>query len=185
MSLEVGLGTALAVSAGVAAAFAGLTAWAGPVDLPRDRGMHHRPTPTSGGLAILAGASLGTLVFACVAGGHDAAGMRLAAATLGFSGAVALLGALDDLVDVGAKAKLLLQAVAALLYAVLVARIEAVPLGAGVILPLGPVLGALGTALWIVVATNAVNFMDGANGVAPGALAVALGVLGVACLGGG
>ncbi|MGC1301526.1 MAG: hypothetical protein WA840_04045 [Caulobacteraceae bacterium] len=185
MSLEVGLGSALAVSVGVAAAFAGLITWAGPVDLPRDRGMHHRPTPTSGGLAILAGTSLGALVFAGASGGHDAAGMRLAAATLGFSGAVGLLGALDDLVDVGAKAKLLLQGVAALLYAVLVARIEAVPLGAGVLLPLGPVLGALGTALWIVVATNAVNFMDGANGVAAGALAVALGVLGVACFGGG
>jgi UDP-GlcNAc:undecaprenyl-phosphate GlcNAc-1-phosphate transferase len=31
------------------------------------------------------------------------------------------------------------------------------------------VLGIGGVALWIVVATNAVNFMDGANGLAPGA----------------
>jgi UDP-GlcNAc:undecaprenyl-phosphate GlcNAc-1-phosphate transferase len=185
MSLELGLAGTLVVSAGVAAVLAGVIAWAGPVDLPRDRGMHHRPTPTSGGLAILAGASLGALVFAVLAGGHDVAALRRMAAILGFAGAVGLLGGLDDLFDVGAKTKLLLQMLAALVYAVLVARIEAVPLIGSLALPLGPVLGALGTALWIVVVTNAVNFMDGANGVAAGALTVALSMLGMACLAGG
>jgi len=185
MSLGTGLWSALAVSAGVATALTGLIAWAGPVDPPRDRGMHYRPTPTSGGLAILAGTSLGAFAFAILARGGDGAALRIAATTLGFAGALGLLGAVDDMVDIGAKAKLLIQALAALLYAMLVARIEAVPLAAGLAIPLGPVLGALGTALWIVVATNAVNFMDGANGVAAGALAIALGVLGLACLGGG
>lgn len=185
MGLLLGLGAALASAVGVAGVLGGLVAWAGPVDLPRDRGMHHRPTPTSGGLAILAGASVGALVFAALVGGHDNAGLARIAAILGFSGAVGLLGAVDDLFDVGAKTKLLLQVLVALLYGAVVARIEAVPLGAGLSLPLGPILGSVGTALWIVVVTNAVNFMDGANGVAAGALAVALAVLGLACLSAG
>ncbi len=185
MGLALGLGVALAAAAGVAGVLGGVVAWAGPVDLPRDRGMHHHPTPTSGGLAILAGASVGALVFAALAGGHDGQGLARIAAILGFSGAVGLLGAVDDLFDVGAKTKLLLQVFVALIYGAVVARIEAVPLGGGLALPLGPILGSVGTALWIVVVTNAVNFMDGANGVAPGALAVVLGALGVACLGAG
>jgi UDP-N-acetylmuramyl pentapeptide phosphotransferase/UDP-N-acetylglucosamine-1-phosphate transferase len=185
MGLALGLGAALAAAAGVAGVLGGMVAWAGPVDLPRDRGMHHRPTPTSGGLAILAGASVGALVFAGLAGGHDSAGLARLAAILGFAGAVGLLGGVDDLFDVGAKTKLLLQVLAALVFGAVVARIEAVPLGGRLSLPLGPILGSLGTALWIVVVTNAVNFMDGANGVAAGALAVALGALGVACLGAG
>ena len=47
-----------------AAAISGLVSWSGPVDRPRDRGSHHLPTPTAGGLGIIAGADLGLLVFA-------------------------------------------------------------------------------------------------------------------------
>jgi UDP-N-acetylmuramyl pentapeptide phosphotransferase/UDP-N-acetylglucosamine-1-phosphate transferase len=80
-----------------------------------------------------------------------------------------VIGALDDLFDIGAKTKLLLQAALALVFAVFVAHVEILPLGLGLDLPLGPLVGIAGVALWIIVATNAVNFMDGANGVAPGA----------------
>lgn len=159
------------VSAVTACGLAGLIAWAGPVDPPGSRTSHKRPTPTSGGLSMLAGAGLGALVFARLCPGAD--GLAPIAATLGLAGVLGGMAALDDLYDFGAKAKLLAQAFAGLLFAVFVARIEVLPLGF-VDLPLGPVLGALGTTLWIVVATNAVNFMDGANGVAPGAQVIAL-----------
>jgi UDP-GlcNAc:undecaprenyl-phosphate GlcNAc-1-phosphate transferase len=90
-------------------------------------------------------------------------------ATLALALAMGVIGALDDLFDIGAKTKLLLQAALALVFATFVAHVEVLPLGLGLNLPLGPVVGIAGVALWIVVATNAVNFMDGANGVAPGA----------------
>jgi Fuc2NAc and GlcNAc transferase len=66
----------------------------------------------------------------------------------------------------------------ALIYSLLAAHIEALstPLGS---VELGPVLGVLGSTLWIVVVTNAVNFMDGANGLSPGSLVIALTVLGL------
>ena len=85
-----------------------------------------------------------------------------------------LVGAWDDLFDLGARFKLLTQIVLSLLFAVFVARIEAIPLTSGLNLPLGAVVGVIGTALWLVVVINAVNFMDGANGLAPGAVAITL-----------
>jgi UDP-GlcNAc:undecaprenyl-phosphate GlcNAc-1-phosphate transferase len=94
---------------------------------------------------------------------------RRLASTLALALAMGVIGALDDLFDIGAKAKLLLQIAIALVFATFVAHVEMLPLGLGLDVPLGPVLGIGGVALWIVVATNAVNFMDGANGLAPGA----------------
>jgi UDP-GlcNAc:undecaprenyl-phosphate GlcNAc-1-phosphate transferase len=91
------------------------------------------------------------------------------AATLALALAMGVIGALDDLFDIGAKTKLLLQAALALVFATFVAHVESLPLGLGFDLPLGPFVGIAGVALWIVVAINAVNFMDGANGLAPGA----------------
>ena len=168
----------------VAGSLSGLIAWAGPVDRPRDRGSHHVPTPTSGGLAILAGAALGLLVFAWLFPTPDTE-MRSIAAALGFASVLGLLGALDDLFDLDAKLKFLAQIALALLFAVFVARIEAIPITGSLSLPLGPVFAVIGTALWLVVAVNAVNFMDGANGLAPGVVAIVLFVFAVAAFAAG
>lgn len=148
----------------VATALAGAVSWAGPIDPPTERGAHRRPTPTSGGVAIMGAVGLGLLLDP-VAGALG----RRTAATLALALAMGVIGALDDLFDIGAKTKLLLQAGLALVFATFVAHVEVLPLGLGLNLPLGPLVGIAGVALWIVVATNAVNFMDGANGVAPGA----------------
>lgn len=170
-----GAGVGLATAASACA----LVAWAGPLDAPRARGSHTTPTVTSGGLAVVAGTSLGLIVFALLASGMVLS-LASAAMTLGFAGALGLFGALDDLVDLGAKGKLLAQAVVGLMFTVAVQRIEGLPLGFGFVLPLGAVLGSLGTVLWLVVATNAVNFMDGANGLAAGSMAIVLAALGAA-----
>jgi UDP-N-acetylmuramyl pentapeptide phosphotransferase/UDP-N-acetylglucosamine-1-phosphate transferase len=115
-------------------------------------------------LAIMGAVGVGLLIYP-VAG---PLGLRLAA-TLALALVMGVIGALDDLFDIGAKTKLLLQAALALVFAAFVAHVEVLPLGFGLNLPLSPFVGIAGVALWIVVATNAVNFMDGANGVAPGA----------------
>lgn len=181
--VAIGVAADIASALALSLALSGLIAWSGPVDPPRARGSHSRPTPTSGGLAILTAAALGALIFAAVSGVRFDL-MRVAAA-LGLAGLLGLLGALDDLRDYGARAKLLLQVVAALAFAFFVGRIEQLPFAPGVALPLGPLMGAAGTALWVVVAINAVNFMDGANGVAPGAAAIALLALAIAAVRGG
>jgi len=151
-----------------AAALSGAISLAGPIDPPTERGAHLRPTPTSGGVAIMGAVGLGVLLLVFAAHGRSAMGPRLSA-TLALALAMGVIGALDDLFDIGARTKLLLQAVLAVIFATFVAHVEFLPLGLGLSLPLGPVLGIAGVALWVIVATNAINFMDGANGVAPGA----------------
>ena len=153
----------------------------GPIDPPGERGLHVRPTPTAGGVAILLGTSVGALLLAATSG--MTGGTPLAAA-LGMATVMGLVGAADDLINLGARVKLLTQLVLALGFSVLFARVEVLstPLGN---LILGPVGGALGSALWIVVAVNAVNFMDGADGLSPGTLVIALAALGLASRMGG
>jgi Fuc2NAc and GlcNAc transferase len=156
----------------------------GPLDRPRDRGSHRRPTATAGGLGVVVGSSLGCLTLVLFAGSAWAGAPVIAAAFAG-AAALGLLGALDDLYDLGARAKLLAQLLAALLFVLLAARVETLDLGGGAVLRLGAVIGAAGTALWLVVVCNAVNFMDGANGLAPGVAVIGFLAFALACALGG
>ena len=121
----------------------------------------------------MAGTCAGLLVFSAFVPSPAVDQGRIAAA-LGFAAALGLVGALDDLLDLGARIKLLIQVALSLVFALFVARIEIIPLTTTLSLPLGPVVGVLGTALWLVVVTNAVNFMDGSNGLAAGSTAIVL-----------
>lgn len=162
----------------VAAAATRAAIESGPVDAPKSRGLHQKTTPTGGGVAIVLGFGVGALWFALQTkfiGGPAAAGAIVLSVLMG------LLGAADDVLDLPARFKLLTQGALALIYCIACARVErlSTPLGA---LSLGPVIGVVGSTLWIIVVSNAVNFMDGANGLAPGAILIALSGLGVAGL---
>jgi UDP-N-acetylmuramyl pentapeptide phosphotransferase/UDP-N-acetylglucosamine-1-phosphate transferase len=162
-------GAALALATALALAWA--VSWCGPVDPVKERSSHARPTPTSAGVGVLAGTAAGAALFAALApiDGFGPVGLLLA-----FAATLALFGAADDLFDVSAKLKLAVQAALSLGFAVGVARVEALPLAPGLELPVGVLLGTAGTVLFLVVLLNAVNFMDGSNGLAPGAGVVAL-----------
>ena len=158
----------------------GVLAWCGPVDRPRARGMHDAPTPTAGGLAILGGTA--AALFVGLPAIRASAGADLAF-TAAFAVALAhgLLGALDDVIDFGAKAKLLVQLALALAFAAVAHPVRIALTGAlGLDLPW--LVGVAGVALWMIVTVNAVNFMDGSNGLVTGALAIVLGGLGLRTL---
>jgi UDP-N-acetylmuramyl pentapeptide phosphotransferase/UDP-N-acetylglucosamine-1-phosphate transferase len=61
----------------------------------------------------------------------------------------------------------------ALMLAVLGIRADVLEPWPGAVLDLPVILGVVGSALWIVVIVNAVNFMDGANGLSMGMAAIA------------
>ena len=100
-------------------------------------------------------------------------------ALLGMALAMGVLGLIDDIFDLNARLKLGIHVALAIAFAAFVAKIGVLPLAAGLDLPLLPIFSILGTALWIVVLVNGLNFIDGANGLAPGAAIIILAAIGL------
>ena len=136
----------------------------GAVDVPKDgRRMHDHPIPRMGGLAIFLGFLLSTLLFVPMS--SSLRGMLLGGVI------IVILGIFDDIYALPAKPKLVVQIVAALV-AVLHGNVIQV-LSNPNIFSDNPywVLGKLAVPLsviWIVAITNAVNLIDGLDGLAVG-----------------
>ena len=169
------LGLVWAVAIAVSLAVTGLVAVAGLGDVPDGRSSHSRTTPTAGGLGIMAG--LGAAFLLPVASGSE---VEPLAALLALVFAVGVLGLQDDVFVLGPKRKFVAMLAVAGLAVAVVGPVEVLPtLGGGISLP--PWLGFAGAVLWIFVVMNAVNFIDGINGIMAGTLnAAAMGVAGIA-----
>ena len=137
------------------------------VDVPRDsHRMHKTPIPRLGGLAIFLGFLVSILIF-------GRTGPQMAAILVGAILLVAL-GMVDDVVALKPGIKFLGQIVAALiptLAGVVITRFTN-PFSAGGYFNLG-IFSIPVTILWIVGITNAVNFIDGLDGLACGVSAIA------------
>ncbi|MBX5469165.1 MAG: undecaprenyl/decaprenyl-phosphate alpha-N-acetylglucosaminyl 1-phosphate transferase [Thermoleophilaceae bacterium] len=136
----------------------------GAIDEPRERGLHQFPTPRLGGLAVFLGVLAAALVF--LPDTAETRGILIGAAV------ITLVGALDDLFELSADVKLAGQALAALIPISMGVRVASFTL---------PFLGHvdLGTAsypltmLGVVAVMNAVNFIDGVDGLAAGVCTIA------------
>ena len=132
-------------------------------DKDPERRMHSDPIPRMGGLAIVLGFLLSTLIFVPLT-------TQLQGALLG-AVMIVVLGVFDDIYDLRAKFKLVVQIVAALIAVMTGNVIEA--LSNPNIFSSNPYweLGILAypiTLIWIVAMTNAVNLIDGLDGLACG-----------------
>ncbi len=152
----------------------------GAVDVPRDnRRMHKTPTPRLGGLAIFAGFLAATLVFAEI--DRTMVGILIGALIL------VMLGVVDDVLALKASLKLVIQIVAAL-FPVLYGGLQIETLSNFNLLSGEPYtyLGIFSipiTIIWIVGLTNAVNFIDGLDGLAAGVSTIAsVSMLIIACI---
>ncbi len=144
--------------------------WAIP-DVPdAERKLHRAPTPSSGGVGIMAGTLAGLGVF-CFHFTNVTADFALGL-TVSLAGGV--LGFWDDRAALGPKIKLVIMLAITSGFVMWGPRIEALPLTDGVIWQLGPFIGGLGTLLWLLVIVNVVNFMDGANGLSIGSSTIGL-----------
>ena len=155
-----------------------LAARGGPVDRPRTRGAHDHPTSTSGGLAIMAATGIALGAALCLFGGHIPGGWRDGLILLIFSALMGLCGAIDDLFDMPARWRLGFQIVASLVFAGFY-HVDTLDFGPGLIVTLPDWLGILGSAAWLVLGINAINFMDGANGLAVGSQFISLSVFAI------
>ncbi|MEX0993546.1 MAG: MraY family glycosyltransferase [Solirubrobacterales bacterium] len=149
----------------IATPIAKRVAWRiGAIDEPRERGLHQFPTARLGGVAILAGVLAASIVF--LPNDRQTHGILVGAT------AIAAVGTADDLFDLPADVKLLGQVLAAVIPVVAGVRVETMTL---------PFLGHLDlawmayplTVLGIVAVMNAVNFIDGVDGLAAGVCTIA------------
>lgn len=168
------LGFALALAVLSAAAVRAMIAW--PIlDHPNARSAHLHPTPRGGGVGVVLAFLAGMLAL------YQAADMARIAerqflGVIGAATAIAGVGLVDDARDLSARLRFAAQCAAAL-----------VALGSGLVLTrlalpwVGVVdLGLAGPALtlfWMLGCTNAVNFMDGSDGLVGGTILIAAAAL--------
>ncbi len=164
------------LAAVAAVVLAPLAIGGGPIDNPRARGSHAQPTPTSGGLVIMAATALSIGVTLGLWGRDIPGSLRDGLALFGFAALLGLSGAIDDMFDLPPRLRLLFQAVACLVFAWFY-RVTSLDFGFGLNVEVWMPIGLLGSALWLLVGINAINFMDGSNGLAIGAQGLSLLVL--------
>ena len=142
----------------------------GAIDIPKDnRRMHKKPTPRIGGLAIIFGFTVATLCFAKPS--------RQLYGTLAGAAIIAVMGVIDDCKNLPAKLKFVIQIIAALVV-VFAGDIKIDVFTNPNFLSDNPYwvlpewLSVTLTVIWIVFITNAVNFIDGLDGLAAGVSAI-------------
>ena len=140
----------------------------GAMAKPSDRGLAAAETPQLGGLAIFAGALLAAAIW--MPEGREAGITR---AILAGAALITLVGAIDDAVDLPPILKLIGQIAAALL-AVVVGDVQVAQLTIPFLgtLHLASGVGGVLTVIWLVAIMNAVNFIDGVDGLAAGLVAI-------------
>ncbi|MHC2183440.1 UDP-GlcNAc:undecaprenyl-phosphate GlcNAc-1-phosphate transferase [Paenibacillus sp. PvR052] len=144
--------------------------WVGAVDAPNHRKVHSRIMPRLGGLAIFI-AFIGA--YFVVSPAIDTLKNDVVFGLLVGGAIVVLIGALDDRFDLSPKIKLLGQVLAAsvVVYSGVTIELVNVPFGDGTIslswlsVPL--------TIFWIVGVTNAINLIDGLDGLSAGVSGIA------------
>ncbi|MFC5531042.1 glycosyltransferase family 4 protein [Cohnella yongneupensis] len=153
----------------------------GAVDVPNQRKVHTRIMPRMGGLAIYASFTVGLLLLLPwlpegMLSNHD---RHLIGALLTGGTLIVLLGSLDDKFDLSAKLKLLIQIGAACIVVFgfdVKINLLNVPFGEAM-QPLGEWISIPLTIFWIVGVTNAINLIDGLDGLAAGVSGIAIGTI--------
>jgi UDP-GlcNAc:undecaprenyl-phosphate/decaprenyl-phosphate GlcNAc-1-phosphate transferase len=174
----------LAVAAAVTAASSWPAAWfsrkVGYVSKPGDRTIHTMVTPYGGGPAMFVGFLVAMIVAASVrslhwvfGGSSEPLGVVLAAA------AIFGVGLIDDARDMSAPAKVAGEVLAATILYFLGVTLYWFKVPLGGVVSLTPGITPLIMALWVIALTNAVNLIDGLDGLAAGVVAIGGGALAV------
>jgi UDP-GlcNAc:undecaprenyl-phosphate GlcNAc-1-phosphate transferase len=179
-------GLILAVAAGSTAALTvpakRIALRVGYISHPGDRSVHKKPIPYGGGASMFLGFLVAVLLAATLppfrathtfTDSPEMLGVVLAA------GAMFAVGLIDDIRDMSAPAKMAGQVLAAsILYFAGVTMWQLkIPLAGFYVL--SPGIIPLITAIWVIALTNAVNLIDGLDGLAAGVVAIGGGALAI------
>lgn len=139
----------------------------GVMDVPGHRSSHTRPTPKGGGIGIVVGFLLVFPISQLWTQG-DLPGVSLLLPLLAIA-LLALFSWLDDVHSYRASLKLGVQAIAALMV------LTGMAFGSMTVTSFSPLILACLLCVgfcWLVYVTNALNFIDGINGLASGSMAI-------------
>jgi UDP-N-acetylmuramyl pentapeptide phosphotransferase/UDP-N-acetylglucosamine-1-phosphate transferase len=162
-------------------AISGFMATAGLGDASDGRSAHKGTIPTAGGVGYLAGIGLSLCAVALIF--PDLSLPIGFASVLALVFAIGVLGLVDDALTLGPKVKFGLMLLVCGAAASLIGPPRTLPF-IGTPLDIFPVFGLTGAMLWIFVVMNAVNFMDGANGMMGITMMIAnVGLFGAALVG--
>lgn len=139
----------------------------GLVDEPRERRMHTRPMPSLGGIAIYVGFVIGILTTVTDLSSNQSVWGILLGGTL-----IVVVGVIDDIKELSPKYKLLGQFASAAILVAFGIKIEFVTNPFGGMFYLG-IWGIPITIFWVVSIINAVNLIDGLDGLAAGVSTIA------------
>jgi UDP-GlcNAc:undecaprenyl-phosphate GlcNAc-1-phosphate transferase len=145
----------------------------GWVDQPSDRKVHPKPTPTAGGLAIFAGAVAAlamTYVLPSLTSLHETTSELDAALVAG--AVIVLVGMVDDTRGLSPLGKLAGQVLAAGLLVLAGVQLLYFYFPGQGVLSLSPDLAVPLTVVWVAAMVNAVNLIDGLDGLAAGMVAI-------------
>lgn len=140
-------------------------------DTPNHRSLHIKVTPSSGGMGIVAGTAgaIAGLLYFAPGLFEDMTQIYL----LGGMGLIiAAIGLLDDVFTLPGSVKFIVIGLICIAAPLVTGLPERLPLGGGQGWDFPLPLSHFGAALWMFVVINAVNFMDGSNGM----LAVNMGI---------
>ena len=147
---------------------------------PDERRIHARVTPLGGGVAMFVAflvamllASLLPTLQPIFQGSSEPLGLVLGATV------IFTVGLIDDFREMSAPAKVAGQVLAAMILVFLGVTMFQFKIPLVGFLVLSPQMTPLLTAVWVVVITNAVNLIDGLDGLAGGVVAIASGALAI------
>ncbi len=179
-------GLILAVAAGATAALTvpakRIALRVGYIAHPGDRSVHKKPIPYGGGASMFLGFLVAVLVATVLPPFRDSHTFTDSPEMLGVvlaAGAMFVVGLIDDVRDMSAPAKMAGQVLAASIlyfFGVTMWQLK-IPLAGFYVL--SPGIIPLITAVWVIALTNAVNLIDGLDGLAAGVVAIGGGALAI------
>lgn len=149
------------------------------IDHPRKRGLNENPIPRLGGLAIVAAFMAAMIILLPFI--EDFRTVQFAGFIAG-AFIIVVLGIVDDVKDVNAKIKLAVQIIAALIVVFTGTRIEVIMWPWFEYAEILETFSVPFTVVWIIGITNAVNLIDGVDGLAAGVSSICAFFLMVLCI---